>query len=323
MRRDMIVAQDTVECKELSLSKKVSGSSDYYAMRKLERDVLEIYAALGKSEEEGLAHDEFGALMAELGFLRFVDAVDSQNARSEAKEAASALNVSNAPVSSKESTVTSASTISRLAQFANSMAEGRARVPQGLPPAPPPPSSSGGNQTRPLQTPRQPAPGHPAGGGIKAEAIGVRSSAKALQHVHLRDEMDLVERVWFALVYPDEGRLTASTFLRFLRRALIGTSAASEHFKRADGGRVGGGRELQSPKEPGYLVLHIVCILRDRQRRQLRRRARHFCGRGPDDELEHDRQGEALSKERGGGDDAALPRVCAHVQIDASIQADA
>ena len=222
-------------------------------MRKLERDVLEIYAALGKSEEEGLAHDEFGALMAELGFLRFVDAVDSQNARSEAKEAASALNVSNAPVSSKESTVTSASTISRLAQFANSMAEGRARVPQGLPPAPPPPSSSGGNQTRPLQTPRQPAPGHPAGGGIKAEAIGVRSSAKALQHVHLRDEMDLVERVWFALVYPDEGRLTASTFLRFLRRALIGTSAASESTTSAPtAAALEGGRELQSPKEPGF-----------------------------------------------------------------------
>ena len=73
IRRKMLEAQADAELAEQRAKPKISKESDQYALRRLEREVDDIYAALERTGE-GLTYEEFGAAMVELGFLRYVDA---------------------------------------------------------------------------------------------------------------------------------------------------------------------------------------------------------------------------------------------------------
>lgn len=69
LRRQMMQEQLSSELHELRNGPKVSRNSHKLALKRLGRDVLDIYAAL-QAEERGLGYQEFGAALVELGLLR-------------------------------------------------------------------------------------------------------------------------------------------------------------------------------------------------------------------------------------------------------------
>ena len=247
LRRQMLEAQAEAEAFELRNAPKISRQSERYALKKLERDVVEIYAALDK-EHGGLDYEEFAAAMVELGFLRFVDAADGSLGHGADGGASSACSSS------------SAGRLSSLQQQAHARQSGsegtgvaaKRRAEGGG-------QEGGGQEGGPQDATmsKQPQPTPPP----QQRAAGQQSSAEPAdshhpqQHIHLREEVLLVQRVWAALVgyskrptafalatgvaTPADGKLSCATFLAFLNRA-----AANR--RRSAGGRgQGTGEQLQ------------------------------------------------------------------------------
>ena len=239
LRRQMLEAQAEAEAFELRNAPKISRQSERYALKKLERDVVEIYAALDK-EHGGLDYEEFAAAMVELGFLRFVDAADGSLGHGADGGASSACSSS------------SAGRLSSLQQQAHARQSGsegtgvaaKRRAEGGG-------QEGGGQEGGPQDATmsKQPQPTPPP----QQRAAGQQSSAEPAdshhpqQHIHLREEVLLVQRVWAALVgyskrptafalatgvaTPADGKLSCATFLAFLNRAL---AANPPPFRRAD-----------------------------------------------------------------------------------------
>ena len=188
VRRAMLEAQADAQLAELRSVPKRSRATERYAFKRLEREVMDIYAALD-AVDRGLRYEEFGAAMVEVGFLRYVDADATFGASS--TSAAQVVAAQVVAAAEQEGGIGAAVTPATPAAFAQ----------------------SAGRPTKRL------------GGGAPRDTASVASgmTTQTMAIANARQEMLMLQRVWAKLVGFEtaDGVLHADTLLRFLSRALM------------------------------------------------------------------------------------------------------